>query len=470
MRFEPPRGIAIADVGYTNTKIALFSPEGEMLAERKIASRHVEGPPYRHIDPEPMVALFREALPELDAILPVDAIVPCAHGAAMACLDAQGQLALPVMDYMSEPPAAIVAAYRQIAPPFAETFCTVLPMALTHGLQLYWQQQAFPDRFAKATTLLPWIQYVGFRLCGTPVTEISSMSCQTHLMDTRNQGFSSLVRAQGWEHLFPPMAKAWESIGTLREEFRGSSFRGLGQVLGGVHDSTANYMRYRCGGLETFTLVSTGTWSISFDTSTTLDKLVENRDTNTNTDVLGSIVACSRFFGGREFEIVAAGAAWDAASLGDAAELVRQGTRALPSFTDSGGPVPGSGGRGFVEGQPPATDAGRSSLAALYCAQMVSEQLDAVSSRHDIIVDGPFSTNPVLLAILAQLRPSQRVLASNLRDGTTAGAACLALIDNGVLPRIALKLMPVAPAAIAGLEAYQALWKEKAYGPLPQEE
>ena len=72
---------------------------------------------------------------------------------------------------------------------------------------------------------------------------------------------------------------------------------------------------------------------------------------------------------------------------------------------------------------------------------MVSEQLDAVSSRHDIIVDGPFSTNPVLLAILAQLRPSQRVLASNLRDGTTAGAACLAIIDNGVLPRIALKLM-----------------------------
>ena len=78
-----PRGIAVVDVGYTNTKIALFSPEGEVLAERKAQSRHVPGPPYLWIDPEPMVALCRSALPELDAILPIDAVVPTAHGAAI---------------------------------------------------------------------------------------------------------------------------------------------------------------------------------------------------------------------------------------------------------------------------------------------------------------------------------------------------------------------------------------------------
>ena len=87
MRQNKPRGIAVVDVGFTNMKIALFSPAGELLAERKAASRHVAGPPYLHIDPEPMVALCRSALTELDRILPVDAIVPCAHGAAMACLE-----------------------------------------------------------------------------------------------------------------------------------------------------------------------------------------------------------------------------------------------------------------------------------------------------------------------------------------------------------------------------------------------
>ena len=465
MTNEPPRGIAVVDAGYTNLKVALFSPDGRLLAERKAASRHVEGPPYRHIDPEPLAALCREALPDLDRILPIDAIVPCAHGAALACLGDHG-LAMPVMDYTAEPPAEIVAAYRAIMPPFSETFCTLLPMALTHGLQLYWQQERFPELFAGVRTVIPWIQYLGYLLCGRAVSEISSMSCQSHFMDTRTQTYSSLVGHQGWERLFPPMARAWDPIGPLLPAFRGRGFRGRGQVLGGVHDSTANYMRYRCSGLDHFTLVSTGTWSISFDTSTPVAKLVENRDTNTNTDVEGLIVACSRFFGGREFEIVADGAAAGEASLELVAALVARGTLALPSFTDSGGPVPGSGGKGRIEGPPPASPAERSSLAALYCALMVSEQLDAVSSANDIIVDGPFATNTPLLSILAALRPRQRVLASGLRDGTTAGAACLALIDGGRLPRIGLTLVPVAPAAITGLAAYQAAWQAKAQGHL----
>ncbi len=135
MRDAQPRGIAVVDVGYTNTKIALFSAGGELLAKREAASRHVDGPPYKHIDPEPMVALCRTALSELDRILPVDAVVPCAHGAAMACLDATGNLALPVMDYMCEPPADIVADYRKIMPGFEEAFCPLLPLAITHGLQ-----------------------------------------------------------------------------------------------------------------------------------------------------------------------------------------------------------------------------------------------------------------------------------------------------------------------------------------------
>ena len=139
----------VVDVGYTNTKIALFTPDGQLVEERKSASRHVEGPPYRHIDPEPMVALCRSALPELDRKLPIDAIVPSAHGAAVACIDSAGALALPVMDYTAEPPPDVVARYREIMPGFDEAFCPLLPMALTHGLQLYWQQRAWPEDFAR---------------------------------------------------------------------------------------------------------------------------------------------------------------------------------------------------------------------------------------------------------------------------------------------------------------------------------
>ncbi|WP_395661240.1 FGGY-family carbohydrate kinase [Aestuariivirga sp.] len=464
MRESSPRGIAVIDVGFTNTKIALFSAKGELLAERKGLSRHVPGPPYLHIDPEPMAELCRTALPELDRLLPIDAIVPTAHGAAMACLDAGGNLALPVMDYTSEPPPEIVAEYRKIMPGFEEAFCPLLPLAITHGLQLYWQMRMWPEDFARVRTLLPWIQYVGYRLSGVRVTEISSMACQTHLMDTRAQAPSRMARELGWDRLFPPMAKAWEAIGTLLPEYRGSSFRGEGRVLGGVHDSTANFMRYVCAGLDRFTLVSTGTWSISFNPSTSVDVLDPERDTNTNTDVLGRNVCCSRFFGGKEFEAVAQGAPAEAASVAAVAGLVQRGTHAVPSFTLTSGPVPDSLGKGFIEGPPPVSDAEKASLAALYCALMVSEQLDAIASQDDIIVDGPFSQNKVLLAVLAQLRTGQKVKASALRDGTTAGAAAIAMIDDGRLPAIALELGEVAPSAISGLDAYQARWKSLAYG------
>ena len=457
------RGIAVVDVGFTNTKIALFSPQGELLAEKKAPSLHLAAPPYKHIDPEPMVALCRAALPELDAMLPIDAIVPTAHGAAMACLDADGNLALPVMDYTSEPPRDIVADYEKIMPSFEEALCPLLPMTITHGLQLYWQQRMWPEAFAKVRTLLPWIQYVAFRLSGVPVTEISSMACQTHLLDIRAQAPSSTARRLGWDVLFPPMAKAWETIGTLKGEFRGTGFRGEARVLGGVHDSTANFMRYVCAGLDRFTLVSTGTWSISFDPSTSVDVLDPARDTNTNTDVLGRNVCCSRFFGGMEFAAVSSGAPAEAATVACVQELVRRGTFAVPSFTMTSGPVPESLGKGYVKGPAVESDEERASLAALYCAQMVSEQLDAITSKDEIIVDGPFSQNPVLLAVLAALRPAQKVKASALRDGTTAGAAALAMIDGGRLPSIGIRMAQVTAAEIKGLEEYHAAWRKMAY-------
>ncbi len=75
---------------------------------------------------------------------------------------------------------------------------------------------------------------------------------------------------------------------------------------------------------------------------------------------------------------------------------------------------------------------------------MVAECLAALGSKHDIIVDGPFSRNLVFLQVLAQLRQGQRVLASDLRDGTTAGAACLALMPDGVLPHVPLALTTIA--------------------------
>jgi sugar (pentulose or hexulose) kinase len=463
MDLQLPRGIAVIDAGKTNTKIVLFGPDGRPVAERKVASLNHEGPPYRTIDPAPLIELCRTALPELDAILPIDAVVTSAHGAALACLTEDGSLALPVMDYTSEPPPDIIAAYRKVQPPFEEVFCSLLPMALTHGLQLFWQQQAFAHDFARIKTVVTWIQYVTFCLSGKLVSEISGMACQTHLLNIRDGGYSSLVKRMGWEPLFPPMGKAWETIGTLRSEFLGSGFRGRGAVLAGVHDSNANYLRYLAAGQKKFTLLSTGTWIIGFDTETGLESLIEEKDTVSNTDVLGNRVGSSRFFGGREFEILSEGASGDIATLAAVQDLIAAATYALPSFSDGGGPVPHTGERGKIAGRRPETPEQKASLASLYCALMVAECLAALGSKNDIIVDGPFSRNLVFLQILAQLRQGQKLLASDLRDGTTAGAACLALMPDGTLPHVPLSLTTIASQNLSNLSPYQTAWRKLAY-------
>lgn len=460
---KTPRGIAVIDAGKTNTKIALFTNEGKLLAERKVASRNSEGPPYRHLDPSPVLELCRAALPELDAMQPIDVIVPSGHGAAIACLAADGSLAVPLMDYTAEPPLKIVSDYAMIEPPFEEAGSPRLPMALTHAVQLYWASRLLPEDFARTTAIIPWMQYVAFLLGGEKVTEISAMSCQSHLVDVRTDEPSSFIRRMGWQQLFPRRAKAWEAIGFLKPEFRGASFRGEGRILAGVHDSNGNYLRYLAAGLGKFTLLSTGTWIIGFDTEATPGVLDETRDTVINVDVLGNRVVCCRFFGGHEFDVVNKGARPEAAGLAAVARLIEQGTLALPSFSDAGGPVPGTGNKGSIIGPQPEGDAEHASLASLYCALMVAESLTAIGSRHDIIVDGPFSKNAVFLSLLAALRPGQQVLASDLRDGTTAGAACLAMMPDGKLPHLPLALLAAKPAALPGLAGYQRRWQELAY-------
>jgi sugar (pentulose or hexulose) kinase len=457
------RAIAVVDAGKTTTKVNLFDSSGAFLAARKVAAVTSEGPPYRAIDTKPLIAFCREALAELDAIQPVDVVVPSAHGAALALLAEDGSLAMPVMDYTSEPPPDIVEKYNRVAPSFEETFSPTLPLALTHGLQLYWQQQRWPEAFARTTTVVPWIQYITFLLSGKRVTEIAGMSCQSHLMDVRTNTLSSLVRSQGWSHLFPPMVKAWDVIGELTPEFKGQNFRGRGAVLAGVHDSSGNYLRYLTAGQKNFTLLSTGTWIIGFNSETRLSSLDPLKDTVSNTDVFGKPVACCRFFGGREFETLSEGSSGNEASLECVEHLVNRSTFAQPSFTEGGGPVPNVGGKGKTIGPPPKTPQERVSLASLYCALMVCESLDAINSKNDVIVDGPFSDNHVFLQLLAQLRGNQNIVSSDLRDGTTAGAACLALMPDGNLPHVPLSLTRSQASKLAGLQAYQTEWKKLAY-------
>ena len=116
---------------------------------------------------------------------------------------------------------------------------------------------------------------------------------------------------------------------------------------------------------------------------------------------------------------------------------------------------------GLEPGWPaPQGPAERAALAALYCALMTAESLDAVGSRSRVLVDGPFAENAAFLGLLAALRPAQSLLASRAGEGTAAGAALLALMTpDGGLPEIAIDLTEVQPLEVSGLAAYRDAWR-----------
>ena len=243
------------------------------------------------------------------------------------------------------------------------------------------------------------------------------------------------------------------------------------RVVDGVADpqmhvriaSDANYLRYLAAGFDQLALLSTGTFIIGFESQTDILRLDPQRETFSFTNVFGQPIGCCGFFGGGEFDKLLAGASPSAASAMDVETIIAHSVFALPSFSDTGGPVAGSGNRGRIEGPFSGALAQRASLATLYTALMTSEALDAVESRSPIVIDGPFARNDLFCSLLAALRPRQRVASSLLQEGTAAGAAVLALMNAaGDLPEFAVELKPHEPGAFAGLRAYQSQWQAKA--------
>ncbi len=447
-------GIIVLDVGSTNVKVTLFDSKLNLLGAKSMAS--VLGTnPYLHIDVEPVIKFFLQTIGEFDQILQVDAIVPSAHGSALALLDNCGELVLPIMSYQAEVPDHICREYEAIKPAFDEVYAPVNPGALALGRQLLWQETSFCDAFDQVETIVPLGQYIALRLSGKAVSEVTALGAQTHLWDPVAADFSKLAKQRGWAGKFAPMANAWQRLGILR----GINLKGRGQVLAGIHDSNANLLCYL--GQQDFCLLSTGTWIIAFDPGVEISQLDAARDQVSNTTLFGDPVACCRFMGGREFELLANNAQPELASLKSAAELIKNQVFALPSFTNSGGPLPNSSGQGKIIGQLPDDAEAHASLASIYCAQMTAialSTLGALGTRNRIIVDGPFSTNIVFLSVLDNLLADCQIFSAVDKNGTSRGAAMLALIVGSQLPDIPIKLRVVEPAPIDRLSHYHSEW------------
>jgi sugar (pentulose or hexulose) kinase len=458
-RSSRPEVVAVLDVGKTNVKLVAVAPDGRLLSSRSAPNEVRTGEPYPSCDTEHIWRWMMAALADLGERFTIAAIVPTSYGSTAALID-HADLVLPILDYEADPPPPIAAAYAEIAPWFEECCCPINPGGLTLARQLFWQSRAFPDEFAQARWILPFAQYWAWGLAGVPASEVTSLGAQTQLFDPRARDFSSLARREGWAARFPPLRHAWDVLGPLQFEVARTCALPVDiPVLCGIHDSNANFARYLAAGLDDFTLISSGTWLITFQPGLPLERLDPLRDTVSNSDLLGRPVACARSMGGREYAAIAGP---DARVIDpdptEVEALVAAGTMGLPSFTDSGGPFPGTGGKGRIVDPAPQSPRARAALASLYVALMADVGLDLMGSRHRVIVDGGFADNRLFLGLLAALRPEQPVAVSPERAGTAVGAALLWGWAERAAP-VRLELTPVAPLQVSGLAEYARRWR-----------
>jgi sugar (pentulose or hexulose) kinase len=451
------QAVAILDVGKTRTKLSLVAEGSAIVATRSRPNSVVNQGGRNVLDTDQIENWILAALKSLAAEFAIVAIVPVAHGAA-AALVSGGRLAAPVLDYESDAPPSLLAAYRALRDPFEETLSPPLPHGLNLGLQLYWEELLYPKLWPAGASVLLWPQYWAWRLCGAMASEVTSLGCHTDLWRPYENTFSSLAASRGWDVHFPLRRHAADIIGTIRSDIASATGLDAGcKVLCGLHDSNASLLASR--GLrafsgKSFAVVSTGTWFVTLqsgrDRRTRLDPA---RDTLANVDVDGIPTPSARFMGGREFEAIAVDAVDNECRVDDVVDLITRGVRTQPSFVPGSGPFPDSvaGISGALKGE-----GERAALASLHAALMTSACLDLIDAEGPILVDGRFSLKPAFLAALASLRHPSPVFRSGLGDGVALGAARLFWPDI-ILPA-AERIEPL-PVAV---DAYSSDWTRHA--------
>ncbi len=455
--------VAVLDLGKTNIKVLVATSEGEPVELLSYPNAPDASGPYLAIDLERIEPLILDALKELGQRHRIRAIVATAHGCGGVLVDERGPV-LPAMDYEAKAPDWLAGAYAEIGPTYDEVFCSLSGGAMRPAQGLLWQSRAFPEAFARARHYLLTPQYFAFRLGGRPVSEISSLAAQGHLWNPLKNTFSSIVETSGWRSLFPAFAKAGDVIGHLSPEMaRRTGLDVSVEILAGAHDSNANLFRYKAAGLANHTVLSTGTWMIGFNRGRRLEDFSEARAMVANVDVDGEPIASTLTMTGREYAMLAGDRpVSDARAIAAAAELIAQGTIALPAFVDDPGPFPGSGGKGVIIGPKPEGSAQQGALAALYAAFVADLCLDVLGSTTPIVVDGGFATNAAFGALLAALRPGQTVAMSRSKDGTALGAGLLWGRFGRSLPVNSVILDTAEPAAVQGLREAAHRWRRLA--------
>ncbi len=453
----------VIDIGKTHIKLHVLNDLFNSIFSKQMKNVVELRGQYPCINTDAIWQWLLEGIKEASNLYEIIAISITTHGATAALVDRNSNvsdgLVLPILDYEFQGIIADTPKYSELRPDYSETFSPDLPAGLNLGRQLYWLKKQFATEFDKATDILMYPQYWAWRLTGQRVSEVTSLGCHTDLWSIKADDYSSLVDTLECRDKLPEVMPAFFNLGKILPELRAQlGLNANCQVYTGIHDSNASFLRYRLTQQDKpFTVISTGTWTILMATQVELDNLDASKDMLANIDAMGQPIACARFMGGREFEAVCEQAgSWLGEQFDetDLQNVIDSQVFALPDFSDGSGPF-GGNSSAFVGN---VSQVSGIALASIYCALMMDYQLDMLEAKGDIFIEGAFLKNPLLCAVLNQLRPDQSVYLSLDDTGTVQGTAYLTAWDEA---QCHINKSVSETINLSALNLYRHKWREK---------
>jgi L-fuculokinase len=292
---------AVFDIGKTNKKLLLYDKHYAVVYESNIQfeeQRDDDGDFCENLSA--LTSWMKQIMDDLlfDDRFHIKALNFSAYGASLVHLDKRGIPATSLYSYLKDYPEDLLDDfYHKYGSKEMIALQTASPPLgmLNAGLQLYWLKHRKPGLYRKIKCSLHLPQYCSYLITNKSFSEMTSIGCHTALWNFRKKDYHSWVFQENLAKHFPPVTRTESKLDIPLGKYRFCAGAG-------IHDSSAALLPYLIQMKEPFLLLSTGTWSITFnpfnEEPLTADEL--NKDCMAYISPQGRAVKASRLFLGNE--------------------------------------------------------------------------------------------------------------------------------------------------------------------------
>lgn len=484
--------IAVFDVGKTNKKLIIYDENLRPVdsATEQFDEYIDKGIRFERIDE--INSWFLYTLKQFASRYPIGSVTAATHGGTFVCIDEEGQIAVPLVAYTTEPEESFHEEfYTRFGTPDtlqAETATAPMGSLVNPAKNIYFLQKTYPEEFSKVKWIINYPQYFGYLLSGKVGAEPTYVGCHSFLWEHRKMEWSRVTRELGVLDKMPArLSNTWDVLGTVTPEIAEQT--GLAPdtiVTMGVHDSNASLLPYIIKSDEEFVLNSTGTWCVMMHPAK--DVVFAEEEIGKmifyNLDVYAHPVKTSILMGGLEFET------WSELMKNCCGEqtfpafqpevynrVIREKKLfILPSVQKGTGQFPDSEPRVYDGDTAVTLDEVRNgsipsffrdfstAYAVLNLSLAIQSKLAleraGMEDGMDLFTEGGFRKNPDYNALISAMFPNTNVYLTNLEEATAFGAALLgkAGLENKKPEAFAglfeIEKIPVTAGEFSGLEEY----------------